>query len=499
MPDLSHSPETPSDAKFNAKFNRSRLDASSWFKTLRSHLLTRWILLAIGVLFAASTARHLLLMSTGFDLGIYDQVAYLLSRGKAPISSYLGFHHMGNHAAYSFYLLALPYFIYPSVYWLFGVQAICLALGAVPTWMLARQAGLSQSLASAMAAVYLLHPIVFNVNMFDFHPEVMALPVMLLLLWLARADDLPPTRQKLWFAVALLFVLGCKASLSITLAAMGLWLLVFEKRLFFGGLALICGVSWFLLTTQWIIPTLSGAEAAALGRYKELGGDSVLEVAKNLFLKPDIVLGKIFAQDSLQYLGLLFIPFLWGLSPRYLTPLIVTIPLIVINMLSTNGGQRDLVHQYSLPILPFLLLAVIDSLAHGQGILRQRRWIVIWALVVFLALAKYGRYHPEYTAHLDTWQASREAMALIAPQAGVITDNWHAAHLSHRDNIRLLRGNQTFKQDLPKADYVLINVTHPWDDDFEKTNRMFERLKRRPDLQISYQQDGVYLFTRKPS
>ena len=108
MPDLSHSPETPSDAKFNAKFNRSRLDASSWFKTLRSHLLTRWILLAIGVLFAASTARHLLLMSTGFDLGIYDQVAYLLSRGKAPISSYLGFHHMGNHAASSFYLLAHP-------------------------------------------------------------------------------------------------------------------------------------------------------------------------------------------------------------------------------------------------------------------------------------------------------------------------------------------------------------------------------------------------------
>jgi hypothetical protein len=45
---------------------------------------------------------------------------------------------------------------------------------------------------------------------------------------------------------------------------------------------------------------------------------------------------------------------------------------------------------------------------------------------------------------------------------------------------------------------VLINVTHPWDDDFDGTNRIFERLKRHPDLQISYQRDGVYLFTRKP-
>ncbi|MBW4465682.1 MAG: DUF2079 domain-containing protein [Pegethrix bostrychoides GSE-TBD4-15B] len=494
MSDLSSFSETASDQP-----SPDGSDFKSRFKAIRSHVLSRWILLATVILFAASAIRHLMLISTGFDLGIYDQVAYLLSRGKAPISSYLGFHHLGNHAAYSFYLLAIPYAIYPSVYWLFGVQAVCLALGAWPTWMLARQAGLSQALASAMAAVYLLHPIVFNVNMFDFHPEVMALPVLLLLLWLARAEDLPPLRRKLWFGVALIFVLGCKASLSITVAAMGFWLLLFEKRRFVGGLALLGGTAWFLLATQWIIPGLSGAEAAALGRYKELGGDSVLGVAKNLLLNPGFLLQKVFTRASLQYLGLLFLPFVWGLSPRHLKPLVVTIPLIVINILSANGAQRDLVHQYSLPILPFLLLAVIDSLAHGQGLLRQRRWIIVWALLVFLALAKYGRYYPEYAANLSTWQASREALALVSPQAGVITDNWHAAQLSHREQITLLRGNRSFQADLPQSDYVLINVTHPWDDDFETTNRMFERFKKRPELQISYQRDGVYLFTRKPS
>jgi uncharacterized membrane protein len=497
MTDLPTSDLTPEPTDSAYPDHRTLFSVRDAFKTVRSHVLTRWIAIAAIILLAASTARHLLLMSTAFDLGIYDQVAYLLSRGKAPISSYLGFHHMGNHSAYSFYLLAIPYFLVPSVYWLFGVQAISLALGAWPTWLLARQAGLSQALASAMAAVYLLHPIVFNVNMFDFHPEVMALSVMILLLWLARQTKMQPSRQRVWFCVALLFVLGCKASLSLTIATMGLWLLL-EKRRFFGTVALIGGITWFLLTTQWIIPTLSGSEAAALGRYRELGGSSVLETALNLFLKPDIVLNKIFSPDSLQYLGLLFVPFLWGLSPRYLTPLLSTVPLMVLNMLSQNGAQRDLVHQYSLPILPFLLLAVIDSLAHGKGLLRQRRWIILWALVVFVALAKYGRYHPEYTAHLDTWRASQEALALIPRhEGGVITDNWHGAHLSHRDNIFLFRGNQTFKEDLPKASYVLINVKHPWDDDFEATNRMFERLKKRRDLKISYERDGVYLFTRQ--
>jgi len=35
-----------------------------------------------------------------------------------------------------------------------------------------------------MATVYLLYPLVFNVNLFEFHPEVMWLPVFLGAVWL---------------------------------------------------------------------------------------------------------------------------------------------------------------------------------------------------------------------------------------------------------------------------------------------------------------------------
>lgn len=482
MPDLSNAPQ----------FEVKPLGMRPLFKTIRTHFLTKWIGIATVILFIASTARHLMLQSTAFDIGIYDQVAFLLSRGMEPISSYLGFHHMGNHSAYSFYLFALPYAIFPSIYWLLIVQAFSLASGAWPTWMLARQAGLSNSLASAMAAVYLLHPLVFNVNMFDFHPEVMALPIMLWAIWLARSNRLG------WFCLAIVFILGCKASLSLTIAAMGVWLLLFEKRRFCGLFALISGIIWFVLTTQWIIPTFSGEEAAALNRYSELGGDTVLETGLNLLRKPGIVLGKIFSQDSLQYLLLLFVPFLWGLHPRYLAPLVSGLPLILLNMLSESGAQRDLVHQYSLPLFPFFLVAVIDSLAHGKGLLRQRRWIILWALVVFLVLGKYVRYYPEYTRQLDTWQASQEAMALIPRhEGGVVTDNWHGAHLSQRQHVFLLRGNRTFKEDLPLVDYVLINTRHPWDEDQEFTDRMLERMKRQSEFELRYQRDDVYLFTRK--
>jgi uncharacterized membrane protein len=130
------------------------------------------------LLFACSSLRHALFQSNAFDLGWFDQAVYLISQGQNPIVSIGGFHILGDHAAWIFYPLALLYKIYPDVHWLFAVQAIALAIGALPTFHLARQAGLKESVAIAMAAVYLLYPLVFNVNLFDFHPEVIALPLL---------------------------------------------------------------------------------------------------------------------------------------------------------------------------------------------------------------------------------------------------------------------------------------------------------------------------------
>jgi uncharacterized membrane protein len=156
------------------------------------------------ILFACSSLRHALIQSNGWDLGIFDQAVYLISRGLPPISSFLGFHIVGDHAALVFYPLALLYKIYPDVHWLLAVQAIALASGALPTWYLARLAGLRGEYAVTIAAVYLLYPVVFNSNLFDFHPDVFALPALLWAILAARLG------QVLWFCFAITVVLACK-------------------------------------------------------------------------------------------------------------------------------------------------------------------------------------------------------------------------------------------------------------------------------------------------
>ncbi len=143
---------------------------------------------------------------------------------------------------------------------------------------------------------------------------------------------------------------------------MGVWLLVFEKKRVCGAIALFSGIAWFLIATQVVIPAFRPAGVEAALRYAYLG-NSVLDIAKNLFLKPQLVLSRIVSLTTLEYLLILVAPLLWGVIPRYLSPLIAALPTLVMNILSDSAAQRDLVHQYSLPILPFLMLTVIAAFA----------------------------------------------------------------------------------------------------------------------------------------
>ena len=456
-------------------------------------MLTWMIAGSALLLFGCSSLRHTLFQSSGWDLGIFDQAVYLISQGKPPISSILGFHILGDHAAWVFYPLALLYNIYPDVHWLLAVQAIALASGALPSFLLARQAGLKESQAIAIAVVYLLYPLVFNINLFDFHPDVIALPALLWAILAALRGQIG------WFCLAIILVLSCKAVLALTVAAMGFWLLLFEKRRLFGAIAVVGGITWFLIATLGVIPFFGG-EAATLGRHlPRYGylGHSLPEITKNLLLNPGLVLGKVFSLNTLEYLGLLVLPVIWGLSPLHLTPLIGAIPTLLLNILSEFPTQRNLVHQYSLPVLPFLLLAVISTLAAGRGWLQNQRAIIFWSLVTFFALAKYGYFWSIYLESLDTWKATREAIAHIQTQGSVLTPDPVAPHLSHRPVVKLaMTGSES--ADLTQFEYVLLNLRHPgFGSSPEVASSLLAGVKNTPEFQLTYQRDDVYLFTKK--
>ncbi|MBW4647956.1 MAG: DUF2079 domain-containing protein [Kastovskya adunca ATA6-11-RM4] len=447
------------------------------------------IVVSALILFAASSLRHALIQSNAWDLGIFDQAVYLISQGQTPFSSFLGFHIIGDHAAWLFYPLALLYKISPNVHWLLGVQAIALAGGAIPTWYLARLGGLEPEQSVAVVATYLLFPVVFNTNLFDFHPEVFALPALLTAILAARLG------RVIWFVLAIIVILGCKSIMALTVASLGFWLLVFDQRRLCGAIALVAGIAWFLLATEAIIPSFGGGQEVSLARYAYLGG-SALEIAKNVFLKPGAVISVVFSWLNLKYLVLLFLPVIWGLSPAHLTPLVGAFPALALNLLADYEPQKSLVYQYSLPILPFILVAIISTLAAGKGFLRSKRAIVLWSLFFFFALARWSYFFTKYMPTLDTWQASREAIALVQTQGGVLTSEQLAPQVSQRPLVKLALPYQELPE-FESFQYVLLNTRHPGvniDPSFAKG--VAEKVKRRGEFQLRYQRDDVFLFEK---
>lgn len=475
-------------------------------KTLKFHPVFLMIVVTTIVLFACSSARHALFHSTAYDLAIFDQAIYLISQNQTPFSSLMAINILGDHTAFIFYPLALLYKIYPDVHWLFFVQAISLALGAWPSWSLARQAGLNEKSAIAVAAVYLLYPVVFNVNLFDFHPEVIALPAILAAILAARLDKI------LWFCAAIGLILSCKAVLSLTVMMMGVWLFFFEKKRNCGLIAMFLGAGWFLIATQALIPYFNqGKEHAGIGRYQYLG-NSVLEIAVNLILKPNLIFGRLFSLDTFEYLALLIFPVIWWISPRHLTPLISAVPMLAMNILSDIPAQRDLIHQYSIPILPFLLVAAIANLS-DQNIqevkipkifnklpvpsLSLSKALVIWSLIAFLCLAKYGYFWTIYLTELDTWPATKEAISLVQTKGNVLTTSNIVPHLAHRPVIKLTLAN-TPPTNLTEFEYVLLNLRYPgWMSDRAFVQNLVTQLTNNPQFQLKYQRDDIYLFTKQ--
>ena len=84
------------------------------------------------LLWICAAARHALLQSNAYDLGLFDQWIWLVSQGLPPISSMEGVHILADHGAWALYGAALPYRLMARVQWLFASQALALSFTPLP-------------------------------------------------------------------------------------------------------------------------------------------------------------------------------------------------------------------------------------------------------------------------------------------------------------------------------------------------------------------------------
>lgn len=404
-----------------------------------------WSVLLGLLAWGTSALRHALLQSNAYDLGLFDQWAWLIGSGHAPISSMENVHVLADHGAWLFYAAGAAYALLPSVQWLLASQALALGLTAVPIWMLANQAALSRQRCWLACGLWWLQPVVFNTSLFDMHPETWVMPAFALALWAERAE-----RPRLWLAL-LLLMLGARDGLVLITAGMALDL-GWRRRWRWGASAAALSGLWLLLLSRWLYPLLRDGEGPkAAGR-----------MFSHLGTTPATVLQSIDWSGGGLYLLLLALPCLWLWRRRSLPTLLIAVPLLLTNLLSASPSYRTLIHHYSLPLAVVAVVAAIDGLkARKAEASHPFPWTLTWAVICWLALAKPWFFTGPYLERLNVLQDARSAIAQVQAGDAVLTTSYLVPHLSHRQKISFPK--KSFNGSIAKGPWtaLLLNPNDP--------------------------------------
>jgi len=461
-----------------------------------------FFLLGFSCFATALGLRHQWFQTGAWDLAIFDQAVALIGAGLPANSSLLGFHILGDHGALVLYPLGWLSRWVPSLPLLIGLQSAALASAVFPLERLAKLRGLSPRATAASLAVLLLYPVVFNTAIFDFHPEVLAFPLVLqVLFWLERraaGDD--------WRVMGVLgLALTCKVSLALLVVGFGLVVFWQRRRRLALGLVVL-GMGWLAVVGGWLMPAFGG-EAAQLSRHAAKFGTSGPGAGP---LQPLVtLLANVVSLSSLEYLLLLVVPVAYVLlhraRARFFTGLLPFTPLLLLNLMASRPALKDLVHHYSLLLVPFLAAGVQQTLAPGAGgqagypvwmAGRTPSLLVSWALVWFLVLSRLGFFFGTFQSEWPHMPQLRAAMALVRPQAALLTNAKLAPHLAQRP-VLAIPGRRELAE-LDRYDQVLLDTRHPGADSGAALMRLLHRrLTRSPLWRVQFAEQDVWLFERR--
>ena len=316
----------------------------------RSHFLA-----LIGSYFAVMSLvtirRHVTFHSNGYDLGIFDQLIWSVSRGFPLESSILGYHFLGEHFSPILYLLAPLYWVWPDVRMLLIFQTFVLSLGAFPIWWFASKTFGSRHWALVFSALYLTYQPLRNVNVLDFHPIALATPLLLFGFWFLEE------RKYLAFLLSLLLALLCKEEVAGIAFFLGLYVVFVHRKRLLGYSLGAAGLGLLFFTLFTAIPHFRGAPFAFIARYSHLG-NSVLEIATTILTSPLYTVSTLLTEKKIMYLVDVCAPlgFLAFLSPG---TILLAAPTFFQNTLASLDAQHSIRFPHVAPMIPFVFVAAI--------------------------------------------------------------------------------------------------------------------------------------------
>jgi uncharacterized membrane protein len=427
--------------------------------------------------------RHGTYHSYTYDLGLMAQVTWNSAHGRLFETS-IGWHREGdthvtanylaNHVRPILLLLALLYRLWQDPRLLLVLQTLALGLGAVLLDRVVTHLTDAPHLRLLVVGGYLASPALGFVNMFDFHPITLSIPLVFLL-YLSLLKERPVL---FWTAVGLMLTLKEEVVIPLAMCAGYIWFLhpasTGEGRrrqrrwaLVLAGVAVL----WAALSFAVVMPYFSGGRGYRFaGWWRHLLHPQRLSTSSTAN-------GSTWA-DRARFVGHVLLP-AGGLLPLLGPVMLVTLPSWAYLLVSGNPQHHALGNHYAAVVIPWIALAQAQALHLVARAVRERvPWVRTVAHVVLAAvclgglglayrvsdggpIARYQRAGLLSPRPLDT--EIEGALARIPPDAGVATINAFGAQLANRriliDIDRYYFTRDLLRDRLQVVDYVLLDLT----------------------------------------
>jgi len=367
--------------------------------------LTAMVALYVAWFFGLCVLKWRALGYDDFDLAIFDQAVWNTAHLNGFFETSIRSGSLFTDHVPLILLGAVPLYwmfewIVPGALILLFLQTAALGGGAVPLFLLARDE-IGRAPALAVAAAYLLYPALGYMNLFEFHPGVLA---VFFLLWTLRflhaARFLP-------FVIAAVLAMACREDVALAVMLIAPYALLRARgtsanlrswdALRWAVVPGVAGALWFGLAVGVVIPAAApdsapGAETSPfvnlygyLTESPDTRADAGAVVAA-VVTAPVRSLRRAAAlphKELGRYNRHLFTP-LGGLpllGPQALVP---ALPNYALNLLAYKAQPSTICYQYTANLVPFLFLAVVLALRSLGRVpwLRGRLWIPCAYLLV---------------------------------------------------------------------------------------------------------------------
>jgi len=419
-------------------------------KKIHINLITA---LYIIILFFLASLKHFLLSSSTWDLGIFEQFSWLIANSRVnEISSIRGIAPLEDHFSLLLFPIGLIYKIIPSTYTLIGMQSIGIGCLFYLILSFARQRVDNQKIYLSILISLLLCPYLFLVNLRDFHPEVVIVPIMFL-----AATEVTSDNKYIYYPLLLISLFAKK---SQVLFGLGLSIYAFIKGKKSKAIStLLISLSWWSISSRY--SAVSGDYIAARLGYL---GENNLEIVTTLVTSPWKIFNESPPDSIFLYIFGLTLPFLAILNKRAIPSLIATLPVLITNIISSSGIQIELNHHYSIAIMPFILIGCLESLEEinvnkKQVVNRIYYTTIVLSIIGFLGYARIGYFASRYIPRLEESISLHKVKVLIPSSSSLLTSKDYAPHFANRDLVKYFGYGNKFSINenyLPLSNYDYI-------------------------------------------